>query len=586
MLMAFGYGDGGGGPTREMLENIREMGNFPATPRIHHAKAIDFFRALEANSGAQLPVWKGELYLEYHRGTYTTQSRNKRANRQSEFLLHNAEFVAAFAAINDDFDYPHEQLRRAWELVCLNQFHDIIPGSSITQVYVESLAQYAEVRHLAEGVIEAALTAVAHQHQTSILLVNPNSHTLTDLVCIPDSYPIKPTYGTQSVEGGVLIHADQLPPYSVMSLAGHGFILHDLDVSPHHLENDFLRVELNDAGDVIRIFDKENEREILPLGAIANQFQAFEDRPKRWDAWDIDIFYDDKMWLANPAESITVVEEGPLRATLEIKRRILNSSYTQRISLRHFSRRLDFETRINWQEKRILLKVAFPIDVLTPTATYEVQWGHVERPTHRNTSWDWARFETAAQKWVDVSEGDYGVSLLNDCKYGHDIQDATPGGTVMRLSLLRSPSYPDPHADEGVHEFCYSLLPHNGRSLTETIAQAYALNNPPFVFQTAELQREDQSPISNLQSLITCAQENIIIETVKLAEDGYGLIVRLYESERRRRTAVLHCGFSLAAAWRTNLLEENQAELVVEDDAVQVAIRPFQIITLRLQANQ
>jgi alpha-mannosidase len=344
-------------------------------------------------------------------------------------------------------------------------------------------------------------------------------------------------------------------------------------------------VELNDAGDVIRIFDKENEREILPLGAIANQFQAFEDRPKRWDAWDIDIFYDDKMWLAEPAESITVVEEGPLRATLEIKRRILNSSYTQRISLRHISRRLDFETRINWQEKRILLKVAFPIDVLTPTATYEVQWGHVERPTHRNTSWDWGRFETAAQKWFDVSAGDYGVSLLNDCIYGHDIQDATPGGTVMRLSLLRSPSYPDPHADEGVHEFCYSLLPHNGRSLTETIAQAYALNNPPFVFQTAELQREDQSPISNLQSLITCAQENIIIETVKLAEDGYGLIVRLYESERRRRTAVLHCGFSLAAAWRTNLLEGNQAELVVEDDAVQVAIRPFQIITLRLQAN-
>ncbi|MCB8943467.1 MAG: alpha-mannosidase [Ardenticatenaceae bacterium] len=585
LLMAFGYGDGGGGPTREMLENIREMGNFPATPRIHHAKVIEFFRALEANSGGELPVWKGELYLEYHRGTYTTQSRNKRANRQSEFWLHNAEFVAAFAAVNQVFEYPHAPLRRAWELVCLNQFHDIIPGSSIAPVYVESLAQYAEVRQLAAGVMEAALTAVAHHQQTPLLLVNPNSHTLTDVLHIPDSYPLAPSYGTQPVDGGLLVHADALPPYAVMPWSGSSFVLYELEVLPHHLENDFLRVEFNDAGDITRIFDKENEREVLPPGAIANQLQAFEDRPKQWDAWDIDIFYDDKMWLAEPAESITVVEAGPLRATLEIKRRILNSNYTQRISLRHFSRRLDFETRIDWQEKHILLKVAFPVDVLTPTATYEVQWGHVERPTHRNTSWDWARFETAAQKWVDVSEGDYGASLLNDGKYGHDIQDATPSGTVMRLSLLRSPSYPDPHADEGAHEFRYSLLPHNGRSLTETITQAYALNNPPFIFQVTQAQ-ETQSPISHLHPLITCEQENVVIETVKLAEDGDGLIVRLYESERRRGTAVLRCGFPLAAAWRTNLLEENQAELAVADDEVAVEIRPFQIVTLRLQVEE
>jgi alpha-mannosidase len=203
-------------------------------------------------------------------------------------------------------------------------------------------------------------------------------------------------------------------------------------------------VELNEAGDITRIYDKTNDREVLPEGAVANQFQAFEDRPLNWDAWDIDIFYDDKQYLADPASSVHVVDDGPLRATLEIKRRILNSDYTQRISLSHNSPRLDFDTHIDWRERHILLKVAFPVEILSPMATYEIQWGNVERPTHRNTSWDWARFETCAQKWVDLSEGGYGVSLLNDCKYGHDIHD-----NVMRISLLRSPTHPDPEADQG-----------------------------------------------------------------------------------------------------------------------------------------
>lgn len=605
LLMAFGFGDGGGGPTREMLENIREMGCFPAAPRVRHAKALELFRTLEQTSGPALPVWKGELYLEYHRGTYTTQSRNKRANRKSEFLLHNAEFIAAFAAVIGQanigrdllvagYRYPHDRLRRAWELVCLNQFHDIIPGTSIAPVYAESQAQYAEVRRLAEGVLAEGLTAVAHALQADLLLVNPNSQPLTDLLFVPAGAGLEPSPGVQPVAGGMLVHAAALPPYAIQPYNGFAFQLHDLEVSPRHLENDFLRVEFNDAGDMTRIYDKENRREILPPGAVANQFQAFEDRPQNWDAWDIDIYYDDRLWLAEPAEAITVVEAGPLRATLEIKRRILNSSYTQRISLRHFSRRLDFDTRIHWQEKHILLKVAFPVDLLTPAASYEVQWGHVQRPTHRNTSWDWARFETAAQKWVDVSEGAYGVSLLNDCKYGHDVQDTAPLGALVRLTLLRSPTLPDPTADQGEHHFCYSLLPHDGRSLTQTITAAYALNNPPFVFHHASApdaaSAAAESPPDALfgpppypyPSLLACSQDHVVIETIKQAEDGNGLIVRLYESQRRRGLVTLRAGFPLAAAWRANLLEENQASLAVEANEVRFEIRPFQIITLRL----
>jgi alpha-mannosidase len=587
LLMAFGYGDGGGGPTREMLENIREMAAFPALPRVRHAKAIDFFRALEANSGDQLPIWKGELYLEYHRGTYTTQARNKRANRKSEFLLHDAEFLATCAMLVSEFQYPQTAINRAWELVCLNQFHDIIPGTSIAPVYVESQAQYAEVRQLAEQVQSDALNAISDALNSDLLFINPTSFTQRALVFVPDGSSIDPEFPNQAVAGGVLVHCENLEPHSVSDSSGQFFSWHELEVSPRHLENEFLRVELNEAGDITRIFDKENGREVLPPGAIANQLQAFEDRPKFWDAWDIDIFYDDKMWLADSAESITVIESGILRATIEIKRRILNSTVTQRISLDHFGRKLDFDTHIEWREKHILLKVAFPVDILTPTATYEVQWGHVERPTHRNTSWDWARFETAAQKWVDVSEGDYGVSLLNDCKYGHDIQDTTPDGALMRISLLRSPTLPDPTADQGEHHFRYSLLPHTGPVGAETIKQAYLLNNPPFLFERHSKEQTEQNHerSSLLHELISAENENVVIETVKSAEDGDGIIVRLYESLRQRGTVTLRTSFPLVAAWRTNLLEDNQEQLTIDPDwnTVSFAIRPFQIVTLRLQ---
>jgi alpha-mannosidase len=577
LLMAFGYGDGGGGPTLEMLENIREMAAYPATPQIRHAKAIDFFRTLEISSGQQLPVWNGELYLEYHRGTYTTHARNKRANRRSEFLLHNADFLAVYATQTAGLDTATHKaaLARAWQLVCLNQFHDIIPGTSITPVYVESQAQYAEVQALAEEVIVTSLAAVAGGDGATTLVANANSGPWRGPIFVPG--PVRSPDRAQPAEGGYWLDPGQLPPYSVGPLPPGRPAQPGLSASPGHLENTHLRVEFNAAGDITRLYDKDAAREVLPDGAIANQFQAFEDRPMEWDAWDIEIYYDDKLWLADPAESVTVVEHGPLRVTLEVRRRILNSPITQRISLTHDGRRLDFETDISWQERHTLLKVAFPAAVLTPRATYEVQWGHVERPTHRNTSWDWARFETAAQKWVDVSEGDYGVSLLNDCKYGHDIRDAAPNGAVMRLSLLRSSTRPDPTADTGDHHFTYSLLPHIGPLGAMTIAEAYALNNPPIVYGDGP-----PGPSVPAVPFITTDRDNVVIETIKAAEDGRGVIVRLYESQRQRGPVTLRTAFPLATAWQTNLLEEAQGELAVDGHTVQLTLRPFQIVTLRL----
>lgn len=587
LLMAVGHGDGGGGPTREMLENIEEMADFPGTPRVRQASVEDFFLGLEAESGDRLPTWNGELYLEYHRGTYTTHGRSKRANRKNEFLLHDAELLAAQAALLDpDYVYPTGTLREAWRVVCLNQFHDIIPGSSIGPVYEESLEQYAEVQEKATAVRDEALSIIADEVGGDVLLVNPTSFARDDLALWSEQLPagqrLERQDGTpvptQDTADGTWMAAGELAPFSITSLSvAEGETPSpdtDLKATPTLLENDYLRVELDESGDITRIYDKADRREVLPPDAIANQFQAFEDRPRRFDAWDIDIFYDDKMWTADPATSVRVMEVGPLRATLEIRRRVLHSDYVQRISLTYNSPRLDFDTSIDWQERHVLLKVAFPVRVLSPVATYEIQWGNLERPTHRNTSWDWARFETCAQKWVDLSEGNYGVSLLNDCKYGHDVHD-----NVMRLSLLRGPTTPDPEADLGEHRFVYSLLPHAGRWDERTVGAAYALNDPIIV---AEGGGSGESSAPNPGSLISVDCPNVVMETVKQAEDGDGVIVRFYESQRHRDAVTLTASFDLREVWRTDLLEENQEALEPEGNQVTLPVKPYEIVTLRL----
>lgn len=596
LLISYGHGDGGGGPERAQIENVRELSCFPAVPQMKAGKVSDFFSDLERSVGDRLPVWNGELYLEYHRGTYTSQARSKRANRKSEFALHDSEFLSVLASgLDPSYRYPSDPLRRAWELVCLNQFHDILPGSSIHEVYAESMQQYAEVAAITEEVKKTALECIAEASGGDLLLINPTSFVQTAPVFIADAQLSGKTVmdengapvQVQLSEKGAWVDQGEIQPFSakalkvdqahlsVQSLFGTEVAVLDCALAtPQGLENERLKVEINAAGDITRIYDKTANREVLPEGAIANQFQAFEDRPMFWDAWDIDVFYDDKRWLAEPADSIRVLEAGPLHASLEIKRKILNSMITQVISLAQESSRLDFVTTVDWKERHILLKVAFPVDILSPAATYEIQWGNVQRPTHRNTSWDWARFETCAQKWVDLSEGNFGVSLLNDCKYGHDIRE-----NIIRLSLLRSPTNPDPEADQGEQHFTYSLFPHAGNWDENTIAAAYAINDPVIVYKP-----ETSLPAArDLASLVAVDSPNLVIETLKQAEDGEGWIVRLYESQRRRGTASIQSVFPMAAAWKANIIEENQEELKVRDGRVEFSYRPYQIITLRLK---
>ncbi len=589
LLMAYGFGDGGGGPTLEMLENLEIMDNFPGLPKVRHSSVKQFFENIDlVQTSKMLPVWNGELYLEYHRGTYTTQANMKKNNRKGEFLIHDVEFLASFAsALNQDYKYPKEDINNAWRIICLHQFHDILPGSSISEVYQEAAISFDLLKKALEILKQKALDVISNYFSGNLLIINPSPLPRTDLVTISgfqnSIFEMNGrTIPSESTKQEIIIDAGVLPAYSISSIAVHPTQLNDLAPEnadrpelPFILENDLIQITINDSGDLISIYDKEQARELIPAGMVANQFQIFEDRPLTYDAWDVDIYFDDKVGFSNPAESIRWVELGELRKTIEIKRKIASSSFTQRISLNWESKQIDFDTTIDWKERYKLLKVAFPVDILSPKATYEIQWGNVERNTHRNTSWDWARFETCAHKWVDLSEGDYGVSLLNDCKYGHDIHD-----NVIRLSLLRGPTMPDPLADLGVHQFKYSLYPHKGNWENGTQSAAYALNDPVIVHENDSNNSAEKTDLTT--TFFSTNRENILIETIKKAEDGIGFILRLYESHRKRGSTEISSCFPIKAARETNLLEENQTECLIQDSKVVVDFKPFEIKTLRI----
>jgi alpha-mannosidase len=598
LITLFGWGDGGGGPTREMLENSQRLANHPGVPRVRQGSALEFFQNLEATAGDKLPVWNGELYLEYHRGTYTTQAHIKRANRKSEFLLHDVEFLATWATLTDDFEYPHTELKHAWELLCLNQFHDILPGTSIAQVYEDSDQDYSDLRSICKQVKDKAIAAITQSmsKEASFVVINPTSFEGHHFCFLNE----KMTEGnslfnlisgdlltTQSVRNGTLVEIPNISSYGLIALGIKETPLPHIEqaLSAKHtkdvfvLENNFLVVEFNKSGEMIRLFDKSEEREVLPVDMKANIFQAFEDHVFNGDAWNIDVLYESNQYMTKSAYSQTIIETGPLRAGLEFKRHFLNSEIIQRIYLYRECMRLDFDTWVDWHERHVLLKVAFPIEVLSPKSTYEIQWGNIQRPTHRNTSWDQARFEVCAHKWVDLSEGGYGVSLLNDCKYGHDIRD-----NVIRLSLLRGTTYPDPSCDLGEHRFTYAIFPHSGSWDERTVQEAYAINDPLIIEQVKDIRdhRKNNAQIALASFFIRSEQSNVVIETIKQAEDGLGIIIRLYEFQGKRCVVTLHTGFSLDEVWATNILEENQEFLDTLEFSVSIFVKPYQILTLRM----
>lgn len=595
--LLFGYGDGGGGPTLAMLEQLQRMRDVDGLPRVQMRSPREFFDRAEADI-KEPTVWSGELYLELHRGTYTTQARNKRDNRRSELLLRDAEFLSAIASRIAGIPYPAEELERLWKLVLLNQFHDIIPGSSIAEVYEDSAVQYAEVlangAMLREQAVSAlvgggeALRPTSRSDQSlpsdemrlgeagspgsaSPLLyaVNTLGAARTEVIELPVGAPAR-QIGADGRPLGVV----SAPPmgYAVFAQPASGPQATLLEAETGFvLENDLVRATFNRGGGLIGLFDKRAERECIMSGGSGNRFVLFDDNPANWDAWDVDAFHLEKRSDVGPALAARVVEAGPLRVAVEFAYRLSPAStLLQTVSLTAVSPRLDFATEVEWHESHRFLKVEFPLALRAASATYETQYGHVQRPTHFNTSWDLARFETPAQRWADLSEPDFGVALLNDSKYGYAVH-----GSVMRLSLLRSPKLPDPGADMGHHAFRYALLPHPGApQQADVVAEAYRFNVPLLIGRTTAAPGE--------VSFFSTDTPAAVIDWVKQAEDSDALIIRLYEARGTHTRTRLASSLPVYAAAVCNLLEEEETPVLWQAGGASLELRPFEIVTLKL----
>lgn len=596
LLHLFGWGDGGGGPTQEMLESARVMENLPGIPRVGMGKAEPYFERLaERTADKELPVWDGELYLEYHRGTYTSQAQVKRANRKAEVLYHDAEWLGALAGLLADAPYPHERLRAGWELLLLNQFHDILPGSSIREVYEDAAQDYAEIHRIGTEAWEQAQDALLRQipaKQAGVVVFNSLPWARDGLITLPysleaeDQAPRVANGGAglsqvveEAGEQKQLLRVEQVPSlgYRTYALAEAGEAEGDaLIITSTRLENPYYRIELNAQGQLTSVYDKRNQREVLAEGARGNVFQAFEDKPMAFDAWDIDLYYQEKMQEVDNLLGAWVEESGPMRGVLRLQWRFYDSTITQWLTLYHHSPRIDFRTEIDWQEQQVLLKVAFPVEIRSNRATYEIQFGSIERPTHWNTSWDYARFEVVGHKWVDFSEGNYGVSLLNDCKYGHDVKD-----NVMRLTLLKSGIRPDALADKGRHHFTYSLLPHAGGWQTAgVVQQAYDLNYP---LHAREVAARAGGTLPTRVALAELDSDAVILETVKQAEQDDALVVRVYEWKQARHSAVrLRFARPIRRAVACNLIEEEECPVEHDTERITFSIAPYEVRTFKV----
>lgn len=613
VLTCYGYGDGGGGPTAEMLEQSRRMEySVVRCPRTEQTFVRDFFYVLEQGMDKKrLPVWFGELYLETHRGTYTSMGENKRYNRICEFLNGDSEFYSVLAMkLSGGLPaaYPGAEIKKNWKLLLLNQFHDILPGSSIREVYEDSRKQYAEILRSGHELIKTAQNSVLQSAGIQsggggLLVYNTLSFARAGLAETNGEARQTGLMGQKTFDGQFL--------YLVPLVLAKGFTLFeeaeasrenssarepgqenaeaavcrsiafDGQGRPIQFETPYFDICFDEQGEISRLYDREEERSLLKAFMTGNQLQVFEDRPGDFDAWNIDYGYEEKGWFIREVTEWKLLENGPVRSCIYLKRPFRDSVVEQYICFYRHTKRIDFKTRIFWQEHQMLLKAAFPMDIFCNEASYDIQFGNVKRPTHRNTGWDQARFEVCAHRWADISDGGYGTALLNNCKYGYDIHDS-----VMRLTLLKSGVFPNPAADQGSHEFTYSLFPHKGDFRAgRVIQEAYDLNCP-----LEGVAAEAGSHSLKQYSLLGIAEENIFADTVKLAEDEDGIIIRLYEAYGMRTKAhVTLPSWQPVTVTECNCMEERSGSVLpggITGNDLELEFKPYEIKTFRVKEKK
>ncbi len=594
-LVLYGVGNHGGGPTQQNIDRIQEMKALDAFPEIKESSVLDFMNVIEStNRKNSYPVWNDELYLEYHRGTLTTQAATKKNNRLCEILLEEAEKFSVISGI----DYPEDELNESWRLTMFNQFHDILPGSSIKEVYDDAEVQYTFAKSLAERVINKAVknTANSIDHRSEgipVVVFNPLSWERSELTSIKPPKEFKDEMGLfnnsgeevpyEILDGEIAFVAKNIPSigYKTFYLRGKKKKTSDSDLSigENFLVNEYLRVEIDPVtGNITSIYDKKNDREALEQGKKGNYLELFEDIPAQYDAWNIG--YTGKEWKINNVKKISIKNDNDFKVALRIEREFGKSTYAQNLVLYKNSPRLDIENTIDWDEDHRLLKAAFDLGVKNDNATYEISYGTIQRAAVPKNSFDEAKYEVTGHKWIDMTDesGEFGISMFNDSKYGFDVQNSK-----MRITLLRAPKYPDPEADIGKHQFTYSIYPHKGDWREgESYRRAYEMNYP-LVTVTGD---RGGSGMEDSFSFVQCDNPGIMITAVKKAEDSNDIILRYYEIHGNKVDAKFTFAENIVRIKETDLIERPLSNLPFDGNEVQISTGPYEIKTVLIKFDK
>jgi alpha-mannosidase len=608
MMILFGVGDHGGGPTNDMIDRIEHLKTLDIYPTIEYGTAGQYLDWLKKQDLSSVPVWNSELYLEYHQGTYTTQANMKNWNRRMEVLLTNAEKMSSLATMFGR-PYASDDLKEAWTNVLFNQFHDLLPGSGIREIYIDAPERYTIAQTIGAHELDQSIDRIARQVNTSkmkkgtpVVISNPLGWERSGLASVVLPEGDEKSWAVFDGEKEIPSEVLQKDRYrrEVVFLAENvpslGYKLYQLrnqkpaagstglKVDKNSLENEIFKVTIDQSsGWVSSIIDKRNGKELLTGNGA--ELQMLEDKPQAWDAWNVGLT---GVQFPTRLRKIEVVEQGPVRATIRVTRDYLrpgvqkdvptqdypNSFFTQDITLSRSSDRIDFTTNVDWWEDKTMLKVAFPVTVSDTVATYEIPYGAITRSTQWRNSWDSAKVEVPAQRWADLTQGDYGISLLNKSKYGYDIK-----GNIMRLSLLRSPKWPDPTADRGKHSIEYALYPHTGTwQSANTVRRGYEYNNP--LIATLSDVHTGTLPVS--QSFVRLSPSNLILTTVKKDDDSNAWVIQWYDGTGQGGDAVLTLPKQPKKVMKSDFIERDGESIPFAKNVVTIPTRKHSVVTVKV----